>query len=103
MEVTAQEAKKQGLDVKLIEFSDWVAPNAAVDSGELDVNFFQHQAFLDQAVKQRGFKLKSVDIGVLDDHRPVLEESHEHPGYQAGSDAGNFQRCPESGALAQVP
>lgn len=65
MEVTAQEAKKQGLDVKLVEFSDWVAPNAAVDSGELDANFFQHQAFLDQAVKQRGFKLKSVDLGVL--------------------------------------
>lgn len=65
MEVTAQEARKQGLDVKLIEFSDWVSPNAAVDSGELDANFFQHQAFLDQAVKQRGFKLKSADIGVL--------------------------------------
>lgn len=65
LEITAQEAKKQGLEIKLIEFSDWISPNSSVDSGELDANFFQHQAFLDQAVKQRGFKLKAVDIGVL--------------------------------------
>lgn len=65
VEVAAQEARKQGLDVRLTEFSDWTTPNAAVDAGDLDANYFQHQAFLDDAIRARGYKLKSVDIGIL--------------------------------------
>lgn len=63
--VAALEAKKQGLDVKVIEFTDWTTPNTALQSGDLDVNYFQHQAFLDNAVKERGYKFSSVDVGVL--------------------------------------
>ncbi|MDM0029958.1 MetQ/NlpA family ABC transporter substrate-binding protein [Variovorax saccharolyticus] len=64
-EVAAQEARKQGLEVRIVEFSDWTTPNAALDAGDLDANYFQHQAFLDNAIKQRGYKLKSIDVGVL--------------------------------------
>jgi len=60
-----KEARKQGLDVKVVEFTDWVTPNAALESGDLDLNYFQHQAFLDNAVKQRGYKFSVVGIGVL--------------------------------------
>ncbi|MDF6847183.1 MetQ/NlpA family ABC transporter substrate-binding protein, partial [Escherichia coli] len=34
-------------------------------SGDLDLNYFQHQAFLDNAIKERGYAFKSVSIGVL--------------------------------------
>jgi len=45
----AKEAKEQGLDVKVVEFTDWVAPNAAVANGDIDVNYYQHIPFLDNA------------------------------------------------------
>ncbi len=59
------DAKKQGLDVKVIEFTDWTTPNEALANGDLDLNYFQHQAFLDNAIKQRGYKFEVVGVGVL--------------------------------------
>jgi len=35
-------AAKRGLDIQLIEFSDYVVPNAALDAGELQANSFQN-------------------------------------------------------------
>jgi D-methionine transport system substrate-binding protein len=65
VEVAAKEARKQGLDIKVIEFTDWTTPNTALAAGDIDVNYFQHQAFLDNAVKERGYKFRSVAVGVL--------------------------------------
>lgn len=44
---------KQGLDLNIVEFSDFIAPNAALDAKDLDVNFYQHGPFLENAVRQR--------------------------------------------------
>lgn len=60
MEVVKKEAKAQGLDLDVLEFSDYVVPNAALDSGDLDANSFQHQPYLDNQITDRGFKLVSV-------------------------------------------
>ena len=65
LEVAAKEARKAGLDVKVIEFTDWTTPNAAVANGDIDLNYFQHQAFLDNAIKERGWKLQSAGVGIL--------------------------------------
>ncbi|CAM4209135.1 MetQ/NlpA family ABC transporter substrate-binding protein [Kerstersia similis] len=65
LEATAAEAKKQGLDVEVIEFSDWTAPNEALAAKDLDANFFQHLPFLDNAAKARGYRFKVVDVGFL--------------------------------------
>ncbi|MET2717499.1 MetQ/NlpA family ABC transporter substrate-binding protein [Streptomyces harbinensis] len=40
-------AEDAGLSLTVQEFSDYVLPNTAVDSGEVDANFFQHQPYLD--------------------------------------------------------
>ncbi|NPD16094.1 MetQ/NlpA family ABC transporter substrate-binding protein [Xinfangfangia sp. D13-10-4-6] len=61
----AEEAKAQGLAVEVIEFADWATPNLALSSGDLDLNFFQHQAFLENAVKETGFDLVPVAPGFL--------------------------------------
>jgi len=63
--VAAKEAKAQGIDVDVVEFTDWTTPNVAVDSGDLDINYFQHQPFLDNAIKQNGYKLASAGTGIL--------------------------------------
>ncbi|MGF1760523.1 methionine ABC transporter substrate-binding lipoprotein MetQ [Photobacterium sagamiensis] len=56
-EVAAKEAKdKYGLDVELIVFTDFVAPNAALEDGSIDLNAFQHKPYLDQQIADRGYK-----------------------------------------------
>ena len=59
------DAKSQGLDVELVEFTDWTVPNEAVNNGDVDLNFFQHQAFLNNVIKERGYQLKFVGLGLL--------------------------------------
>ncbi len=53
-------AEKDGLKVKIVEFSDYIQPNAALASGDLDGNSYQHKPFLDQQVKDRGYKLVAI-------------------------------------------
>ncbi|MBP7334909.1 MetQ/NlpA family ABC transporter substrate-binding protein [Niveispirillum sp.] len=60
MEVVKKEAAGQGLELDVLEFSDYVVPNAALDSGDLDANSFQHQPYLDNQITDRGFKLVAV-------------------------------------------
>ncbi|QGY31625.1 MetQ/NlpA family ABC transporter substrate-binding protein [Pantoea cypripedii] len=57
LETAVAEAKKQGLDVQLVEFTDWTAPNVSVENGDIDVNLFQHKPFLENANKEGGFHL----------------------------------------------
>ncbi|SAI06456.1 D-methionine ABC transporter substrate-binding protein [Bordetella ansorpii] len=62
-EQAIEEARKQGLEVKLVEFSDWVLPNIAVADGSIDANFFQHEPFLQLFNKSRGAGLVPVAYG----------------------------------------
>ncbi|SAL56926.1 MetQ/NlpA family ABC transporter substrate-binding protein [Caballeronia humi] len=55
-------AARDGLKLKVIEFNDYVQPNAALDAGDLDANGFQHQPFLDSQIKQRGYKIVNVGL-----------------------------------------
>ncbi|MFT4020827.1 MAG: MetQ/NlpA family ABC transporter substrate-binding protein [Acinetobacter sp.] len=63
LKVVADEAKAQGINVKLVEFSDWNTPNVTLNHGDIDANFFQHQPFLDNAIKEGGYKLKAFGVG----------------------------------------
>jgi D-methionine transport system substrate-binding protein len=63
LQAAAEEAKQQGLNVKLVEFSDWNTPNITLSHGDIDANFFQHQPFLDNAKKETDFKIKAFDVG----------------------------------------
>ncbi|OTG71611.1 methionine transporter [Acinetobacter sp. ANC 4169] len=63
LQVAAEEANQQGLNVKLVEFSDWNTPNITLNHGDIDANFFQHQPFLDNAKKETDFKIKAFAKG----------------------------------------
>lgn len=57
VEVAKDEAFKQhGLRVKIVEFSDYNLPNEALQDGSLDANIYQHQPYLDQAIRTRGYQ-----------------------------------------------
>ena len=60
MEQVAKVAAPKGLNIEVVEFSDYVVPNQALADGDLNANSFQHQPYLDNQIKDRGFPLVSV-------------------------------------------
>ena len=57
-------AEKDGLKIQIVEFTDYVQPNAALAAGDLDANSYQHKPYLDQQVKDRGYKIVSAGYTV---------------------------------------
>ena len=51
---------EQGYDLEVVEYTDYVLPNTATESGELDANYFQHQPYQDDFNAQNGTHLVSV-------------------------------------------
>ncbi|WP_336294577.1 MetQ/NlpA family ABC transporter substrate-binding protein [Bartonella sp. CB169] len=58
--VAAEQAKKSGLDIELVYFSDYTLPNDAVNAGEIDANAFQHTPYLKNQIEQYHYKLSIV-------------------------------------------
>ena len=52
---------KEGYDLQVTVFDDYVQPNEVVDSGDFDANYFQHAPYMEQFNKEKGTKL--VDAG----------------------------------------
>ena len=55
------EFKKEGIDLDLVVFSDYVQPNLQLESGDLDINFYQHQPYLDSFNKDRKTNIVSLE------------------------------------------
>src|SRR5690348_17076003 len=53
-------AARDGLDLTVVVFDDYLLPNAALDAGDLDANAFQHRPFLENQIKARGYKITPV-------------------------------------------
>ncbi|RCW22041.1 D-methionine transport system substrate-binding protein [Ciceribacter lividus] len=60
MEKVKEIAAKKGLNIDIVEFSDYVVPNQALADGDLNANSFQHQPYLDNQIADRGFDIVSV-------------------------------------------
>jgi D-methionine transport system substrate-binding protein len=48
------------LDVKLVEFSDYVSPNLALENGSIDINAYQHKPYLDKVIQEQKFDFVAV-------------------------------------------
>ena len=57
LEVVKSVAAKNGLNIRIVEFADYVQPNAALASGDLEANSYQHEPYLEAQVKDRGYRL----------------------------------------------
>ena len=51
---------EQGIDLEVIEFTEYVQPNLVTESGEVDANYFQHKPYLDGFNVKQGTHLVSV-------------------------------------------
>ena len=59
LNLVAEDLSKDGYTLKVIEFTDYVTPNEAVESGEIDANYFQHLPYMDSFNKEKGYHLVS--------------------------------------------
>lgn len=48
--------KAKGIDLQIKKFQDYILPNKALQSKELDANYFQHIPYLKQQIKDNGYK-----------------------------------------------
>lgn len=63
LEIVKNELASEGITLKIIEYTDYVQPNLALDMGDLDANFFQHLPYLGDFNRENGTKLVSaVDV-----------------------------------------
>lgn len=51
---------KEGVKLEIVEFTDYVQPNIALNDKNLDANFFQHKPYLDEFNKSRNMNLVSI-------------------------------------------
>jgi len=49
--------EKEGIILEIIEFTDYVTPNLALNDGDLDANFFQHEPYMETFARERGIEL----------------------------------------------
>lgn len=53
---------EQGIEIEIVEFSDYVQPNTAVEDGSLDANYFQHTPYMNTFNAENGTHLVSVGL-----------------------------------------
>ena len=98
LEVVKKVAEKDGLKLQIVEFNDYVQPNAALSAGDLDANSYQHQPYLDSANKDRGYKLVTIaqtvtfPIGIYSKKVKSLNELKEGARFAIPNDPTNGGR-----------
>lgn len=60
MDVVKNVAAKDGLNIEVVEFNDYVQPDVALNQGDIQANSMQHQPYLDNIVKDRQFDIVSI-------------------------------------------
>lgn len=72
--------KEKGYEMEVKTFNDYVVPNQALDSGELDANYFQHIPYLESQMAEHGYKFENAGgihiepIGVYSKEYKTLDE-----------------------------
>ncbi|WP_276896332.1 MetQ/NlpA family ABC transporter substrate-binding protein [Helicobacter japonicus] len=60
LEFIKPDLEKEGIDLQIVQFTDYVTPNSALNDGSLDANFHQHKPFLDSLISDRGYALTPI-------------------------------------------
>lgn len=91
--------EKQGYQVELKEFSDYVLPNQALANGEIDINVFQHKPYLDTFKKENNldiveaFQVPTAPLGIYAGKLTDLKQVKDGSSVAAPNDPSNFARA----------
>lgn len=81
-------AADAGITLDIVEFDDFVLPNEALASGEIDANYFQHLPYLEDQIKEKGYEF---------DHGKGI---HIEPYAAFSSKYGSFDEVPDGATIA---
>lgn len=90
---------KQGVDLRVQVFTDYVMPDVALDDRSNDANLYQHKPYMEAQNAQRGFKLVSlapvyvVPLGFYSKKYNSVEEIPDGADIALPSDSSNLARA----------
>lgn len=93
------ELAKENVDLQLVKFADYSLPNQALADGEIDLNAFQHYAFLEKDIESRGLDLTVIGetliapLGIYSSSITDLEQLSDGDKVAIPSDATNGGRA----------
>ena len=50
----------EGIDLEIVQFSDYVTPNNALANGDIDLNSFQHRIYLQSEIESYGYEIQNI-------------------------------------------
>ena len=99
VEQVKEELKEEGYNLEIKVFNDYVTPNTAVEEGDLDANFFQHIAYLNETNKSKGYHLTYTaeihvePMGVYSNKLKSLDELKDGATIAIPNDPSNEARA----------
>ena len=90
---------EQGIELEILEYTDYVQPNLVVDSGEVDANYFQHTPYMDQFNEENGTEIVSAGLihyepfGIFPGKTAAIDELAEGAKISIPNDATNGARA----------
>ncbi len=97
--VAAEVLEKQGYEVEIKEFTDFIQPNLALEDGSLDANFFQHLPFLENMRTEKNLdivaitKVHLLPIGIYSRKIKSLDEVEDRAVVAVPNDPTNGFRA----------
>lgn len=91
--------KEKGIELKIVEFTDYVQPNLALQNKELDANYFQHVPYLDDFNKKNNTQLSATvpvhfePLGLYPGKTKTLEELKDGDSIAVPNDTTNEARA----------
>ncbi len=99
LEVIKPQLEEQGYELEIKVFDDYILPNTALDEGSLDANYFQHVPYLEETVKEKGYKITYTEkihlepIGLYSDKIKSIDEIKENSTIAIPNDPTNGARA----------
>ena len=90
---------EEGYTLEVVEFTDYVQTNKALDAGDLDANYFQHEPYLLNFNDENGTKLESAGaihyepMGIFSDSLTDLDAIEDGAKVAVPNDATNEARA----------
>lgn len=99
LNLVKEDLKSEGIDLQIVEFTDYVKPNLSLNDGEIDANFFQHVPYQDSFNKDHSTEIVSVGtvhvepLGLYSKKIKSIEDLPEGAQIAIPSDAVNGGRA----------
>lgn len=98
-EPVIEKLANEGIEIKLVSFTDYGTPNRALNNGETDLNAFQHHAYLNGEIKDNGYEIQAIGdtfisaMNIYSNKVKSIDEIGENAKIAVPNDATNEGRA----------